>query len=531
MIRQSVGAGTFQKNSHANPGKKILPLQNSFHIITDSEEENNEKETNKNAKACRTGSLKGLSPVKSTQDINTMKSVNARVVTSTPLQRQRSSGDGVSSLPSPILPDVPPLTVKIKRTGTSQTSLAESEKMTASAQKGSGYPAVISDEKIKSDARKRTRISRNLYKDGDGDTALFSAEKQSELRFGPSQNSPGRSSKRFNSVTAENRGACNSRKSSRLRAKTRKKKRTGQVNKENKMTSRKQYLKNQVEISVEGNASDEKKSSRNQGMKRNVEDVADGKSRIESSNIGEITQRNKVAKKTWQEKKTSKLVPRLNSSEQKKFRISAVPEQKTKRQSVSESEIDLRRSKRKRVKRLEYWRGERIQYKVGADFCREVAGIDSGFPSRQWVGAAKPSVQYQKEGFQFPQKDIKGTCSRKMVLVPYGNANCELECFSTLRVESDNTGYQEQNFTVLTGLEVPGMSAGFVEVAPFCESYSIVDSNLVFHISVGTPIVTIHETTRNMKKGEFFFVPQGVHYSVRNDAGRKVVLIFTKYDN
>jgi hypothetical protein len=38
---------------------------------------------------------------------------------------------------------------------------------------------------------------------------------------------------------------------------------------------------------------------------------------------------------------------------------------------------------------LEYWRGERIQYKVGADLCREVAGIDSGFPSRQWVGAAK----------------------------------------------------------------------------------------------------------------------------------------------
>jgi hypothetical protein len=41
------------------------------------------------------------------------------------------------------------------------------------------------------------------------------------------------------------------------------------------------------------------------------------------------------------------------------------------------------------VKALEYWRGERILYKVGADLCREVAGIDSGFPSRQWHGAAK----------------------------------------------------------------------------------------------------------------------------------------------
>jgi hypothetical protein len=38
---------------------------------------------------------------------------------------------------------------------------------------------------------------------------------------------------------------------------------------------------------------------------------------------------------------------------------------------------------------LEYWRGERIQYKTGKDWCREVAGIDSGFPSRQWIGADK----------------------------------------------------------------------------------------------------------------------------------------------
>jgi hypothetical protein len=74
-------------------------------------------------------------------------------------------------------------------------------------------------------------------------------------------------------------------------------------------------------------------------MKENVEDVADNKNHIESSNIGEMTQKNKMTKKTWHEKKTSKLVPSVISSEQEKFRIGAVPEQKTKRQSVSESEI------------------------------------------------------------------------------------------------------------------------------------------------------------------------------------------------
>lgn len=50
-----------------------------------------------------------------------------------------------------------------------------------------------------------------------------------------------------------------------LRAKTRKKKRTIQVNKENKMTNREQCVKNQIVISVEEKAYDEKKSSQDQG--------------------------------------------------------------------------------------------------------------------------------------------------------------------------------------------------------------------------------------------------------------------------
>jgi hypothetical protein len=48
-------------------------------------------------------------------------------------------------------------------------------------------------------------------------------------------------------------------------AKTRKTKHTGRVNKERKMTSRKQCVKNHLVISAQENAYDEKKSSLNQG--------------------------------------------------------------------------------------------------------------------------------------------------------------------------------------------------------------------------------------------------------------------------
>jgi hypothetical protein len=50
-----------------------------------------------------------------------------------------------------------------------------------------------------------------------------------------------------------------------LRVKTRKKKRANQVIKGNKMTSRRQYVKNQIVISAKENAYDENKSSRSQG--------------------------------------------------------------------------------------------------------------------------------------------------------------------------------------------------------------------------------------------------------------------------
>jgi hypothetical protein len=80
-------------------------------------------------------------------------------------------------------------------------------------------------------------------------------------------------------------------------------------------------------------------------MKENIQDVPNSENCIEFPNIGEMTRKKNMAKNTQQEKKTLRLVPSVISSEQKKFCISAVPEQKTKRQSVSESKIGKRLSK------------------------------------------------------------------------------------------------------------------------------------------------------------------------------------------
>lgn len=72
--------------------------------------------------------MEGLSPVKSTQDVNAVKSVDQVAMTSTPVRRGRSYMNYVNSLPSPILPDVPPSAVKRKGMCTSQAVFALSGK-------------------------------------------------------------------------------------------------------------------------------------------------------------------------------------------------------------------------------------------------------------------------------------------------------------------------------------------------------------------------------------------------------------------
>jgi centromere protein C len=244
-------------------------------------------------------------------------------------------------------------------------------------------------------------------------------------------------------------------------------------------------------------------SRKSSGVVENAQDIADDKNNVESSSDNEIVHVNKRAIRS-QEEKTS---------------------------DMEHNEVtDLRRSKRHRVKPLEYWRGERIKYKTGADRCREVEGIDPGFPSCQRIHR-EHRVLNAKKILQSVEGDSKEPDSRKLVSVPYGNGMRELECFSTFRIDSDVAKCMEGNCDVYTALKVPGMSTGYVEIGPLCESCSVIHSNLVFCIVVGELTVTIHETAMKLGKGEIFFVPKGVSHLLRNDGEGKSVLAFTKYDD
>jgi hypothetical protein len=74
-------------------------------------------------------------------------------------------------------------------------------------------------------------------------------------------------------------------------------------------------------------------------VKKNDQSMADNKNDVESFDNGEINQKNNRAKWSLQKKKASEWEINMSSTKQKQSHASAVPEEKKKRESVSESEI------------------------------------------------------------------------------------------------------------------------------------------------------------------------------------------------
>ncbi|XP_069689407.1 uncharacterized protein [Periplaneta americana] len=251
---------------------------------------------------------------------------------------------------------------------------------------------------------------------------------------------------------------------------------------------------------------------------------------------------------------------------------SAAPNKGEKRTPISENEPDVRRSKRNRVRRLEYWRGETIEYKLGMDNCLEVVGIIPGSPDY----ICSPLLQKAKRKDNITALVDKDEGSRrKSIALSHGNnvimhgpiprsgsetmedydsvtekqkkmspkkipqmsvksrrenaADNEIECFSTFRIDPETA---ESDVTVLNGLEVPSMSAGLIKVAPFAVKRDLVndESSLVSFILNGSVTVQILRTTRTLKKGEIFFVPRGVHYSIANKSPKTAVITYMMYE-
>ncbi|XP_069681745.1 uncharacterized protein [Periplaneta americana] len=196
------------------------------------------------------------------------------------------------------------------------------------------------------------------------------------------------------------------------------------------------------------------------------------------------------------------------------------------RKSGTDNEDGVRRSKRKRVRRLEYWRGERIEYKVGIDNCREVVGISAGNPD---FGQSVRRYKARRKHIITDLLDRDQDFRRNLIPMSHGSSPQMCECFSTFRIESETV---ESDMPILTGLEAPGMSAGIMSIEPSFVVNDLVNDefNLVSFIMSGTVTVKIKKMKRTLRKSEIFFVPKGIHYSISNMSRNEAVIGYTLYE-
>ncbi|CAH2301601.1 Hypothetical predicted protein, partial [Pelobates cultripes] len=219
---------------------------------------------------------------------------------------------------------------------------------------------------------------------------------------------------------------------------------------------------------------------------------------------------------------------------------------------------NVRRSRRTKVKPLQYWRGERANY-----LSRQSGGfvIDGIIPAQDKEDRKKPANKKQnknKGGLMIdgvkPAQDKekrKKTANKKqnnnkgeeeyiskptdmqplgptVVLDPVTGTEINMECVKTGEDYDHSDPPQKISFCKSFRNQI--FSTGKLIVGPLQEKgYQFVCLHtMLFHVIKGDVEVTIHVTSYQLKSGDSFFVPPGNLYNIKNVLNEEAVLIFTQ---
>ncbi|XP_006874881.1 PREDICTED: centromere protein C-like [Chrysochloris asiatica] len=206
---------------------------------------------------------------------------------------------------------------------------------------------------------------------------------------------------------------------------------------------------------------------------------------------------------------------------------------------------DVRRSKRIRLKPLEYWRGERIDYTTRLSGGFVVGGIlspDRVSPKRKTTNGNRGKVSKitNREKRCLDKNERKNSLVANLD-VPLGDP------FQPTRVKDPETDecilrdlirprdtckffVDHKELRVYKTLDTPFFSTGKLILGPCQEKgmqYVGVDI-LVFYVEFGDLLCTLHETPYLITTGDSFYVPSGNYYNIINLLNEECVLLFTQ---
>ncbi|XP_051026171.1 centromere protein C [Acomys russatus] len=203
---------------------------------------------------------------------------------------------------------------------------------------------------------------------------------------------------------------------------------------------------------------------------------------------------------------------------------------------------NVRRTKRIRLKPLEYWRGERIDYQEGSSggFVIEIVSPAPVLPK------IKEKRNLSKVNKKASRKCIRPDNQKKKKLVvdldiPLGDPfqatlakdpeTREIVPMDLIRPRDTYQFFVEQHgLKVFKTLDTTVFSTGKLVLGPHEEKgkQHVGQDILVFYVNFGDLLCTLHETPYMISTGDSFYIPSGNHYNIKNLLNVESSLLFTQ---
>ncbi|XP_021250782.1 centromere protein C isoform X2 [Numida meleagris] len=197
---------------------------------------------------------------------------------------------------------------------------------------------------------------------------------------------------------------------------------------------------------------------------------------------------------------------------------------------------NVRRTKRIRLKPLEYWRGERVTYTLKPSGRLLISGI-AGAEAEPHRNNKQKSRHKQKraetrsgvaECLDIPLADASKPTS---IVDPVTNQEVLLVCINS--GSSHSCFFEDESIKVYKSLNTSDFAAGKLILKPLKEKgHQFVHMDTIaFYVIRGQIIVTLHKTSYYLTSGDYFYVPAGNGYNIRNLLNEESVLHFTQLKN
>ncbi|XP_011232480.1 centromere protein C isoform X1 [Ailuropoda melanoleuca] len=234
------------------------------------------------------------------------------------------------------------------------------------------------------------------------------------------------------------------------------------------------------------------------------------------------------------------------SSSDSRVKVSTViPENKIHHKLVLPSNTpNVRRTKRTRLKPLEYWRGERVDYHGRPSGGFVIGGIlspdtvSSKKKSKGNIGTVSKMVNRKRICLDNEERKNKFLVN---LSIPLGDPlqptrvkdpeTREIISMDLLRPRDTYQFFVEHgDLKVYKTLDTPIFSTGKLILGPHQEKgkQHVGSDILVFYVNFGDLLCTLHETPYIITTGDSFYVPSGNYYNIKNLLNEESVLLFTQ---